>query len=143
MIVLDTTILLYAKGLEHPLRDPCRRLVEAITAGRLRATTTPEVIQEFVHVRARRRSRSEAVDLGRAYADLLAPLTPVDGAVLRDGLSLFAAAQGLGPFDAILAAAALSLDAEALVTADAAFAEVGALTVVRPATSPFEALLAG
>lgn len=24
MIVLDTTVLVYAKGAEHPLRDPCR-----------------------------------------------------------------------------------------------------------------------
>jgi predicted nucleic acid-binding protein len=33
LIVLDTTVLVYAKGQDHPLREPCRALVEAIAAG--------------------------------------------------------------------------------------------------------------
>ena len=55
MIVLDTTVLVYAKGIDHPLRQPCRKLIDLIADGRIEATTTVEVIQEFVHVRARRR----------------------------------------------------------------------------------------
>ena len=54
MIVLDTTVLVYAKGAEHPLRAPCRELVERIAEGAVQATTSVEVIQEFVHIRARR-----------------------------------------------------------------------------------------
>ena len=57
MIVLDTTVLVYAKGAEHPLRDPCRQLVAAIAEGALQATTSVEVIQELVHVRACRRGQ--------------------------------------------------------------------------------------
>lgn len=45
MIVLDTTVLVYAKGAEHPLRDPCRDLVAAIADERIAATTTAEVCQ--------------------------------------------------------------------------------------------------
>jgi predicted nucleic acid-binding protein len=143
MIVLDTTILLYAKGQDHPLRDPCRRLIEAIRTGRIRATTTPEVIQEFVHVRARRRSRAEAVALGHAYADLLGPLAVVDGPALRAGLGLFEGATRLGAFDSVLVAAAVAVEAEAVVTADGAFGEVRAVPVLVPGTAPFDDLLAG
>ena len=110
MIVLDTTVLVYAIGAEHPLRDPCRRLVEAIGAGHVEATTTVEVIQELVHVRARRRSRADAARQGRSYAALLAPLirpTPED---LTDGLALFEAHESLGAFDAVLAASALAAE---------------------------------
>ena len=32
MIMLDTPVLLYAKGAAHPLREPCRELVDAIDA---------------------------------------------------------------------------------------------------------------
>lgn len=79
MIVLDTTVLVYAKGAEHPLRDPCRDLVAAIADERIAATTTAEVIQEFVHVRARRRDRSDAAALGRVtYAELLSPLLTIN-----------------------------------------------------------------
>lgn len=31
MIVLDTTVLVCAKGADHPLRDPCRDLIAAAT----------------------------------------------------------------------------------------------------------------
>jgi predicted nucleic acid-binding protein len=58
MIVLDTVVLVYAKGAEHPRREPCRELVAAIAEERIEATTTGEVIQEFVHrLRQRRRGR--------------------------------------------------------------------------------------
>ena len=40
MILLDTTVLVYAKGQDHPLRDPCRELIEAIADRRIEATTT-------------------------------------------------------------------------------------------------------
>lgn len=54
MIVLDTTVLVYATGSGYPLREPGRRLVDAVANGVLTARTTVEVIQEFMHVRARR-----------------------------------------------------------------------------------------
>ncbi len=132
MIVLDTTVLVYAKGAAHPLRDPCRRLIDAIARGKLEATSTVEVIQEFVHVRAQRRGRSDAVQLGGDYADLLAPLLAVDGEHLRRGLSLFEHNERLGAFDSVLAATAIDVDASAFVSADGAFAHVPGLPHVSP-----------
>ncbi len=122
MIVLDTTVLVYAVGTEHPLRDPCRQLVEAITDGTLEATTTVEVIQEFAHVRARRRGRTDATRLSNDYAELLSPLVTVTPEDLRAGLAIFEGDERLGAFDAILAASAAARDATALVSADSAFA---------------------
>ncbi len=58
MIVVDTTLLVYAVGTEHPLRDPSRKLIDAVAAGRVDATTTIEVIQEFV-ARVRPPARSQ------------------------------------------------------------------------------------
>jgi len=142
MIVLDTTILVYAKGSDHLLREPCRRLLEAVADGRLAATTTPEAIQEFVHVRARRRDRSDAVALGRAYADLLAPLLTVDAGGLREGLELFRTHPRLGAFDAVLAATALTAGAVAIVSADAAFSALEAPRHHDPGRDALEALLA-
>jgi uncharacterized protein len=74
LIVLDTTVLVYAVGGEHPLREPCRHIVDEIGAGRLAATTTVEVIQEFAHVRARRRGRLDARALALEFVHLLSPL---------------------------------------------------------------------
>jgi uncharacterized protein len=132
MIVLDTTVLVYAKGAAHPLRDPCRKLVGAIADGAIQATTSVEVIQEYVHVRARRRDRSDAVSTGRDYAELLSPLLTVTREHLRQGLALFERNRQLGAFDAVLAAAAAASDADALVSADGAFASVDDLIHVAP-----------
>ena len=123
MIVLDTTVLVYAVGAEHPLRDRCRRVIELVGEGELAATTTVEVIQEFVHVRARRRSRPDAAELGRRYTTLLSPLLVLDSGALDGGLALFESSDGLGAFDAVLIAAAHRAGVTAIVSADRGFAE--------------------
>jgi len=140
VIVLDTTVLVYAKGAAHPLREPCREIVCAIADGRLAATTTVEVIQEFAHVRASRRGRADAAGVADDFVELLTPLLGVTAADLRAGLGLFRRVEGLGAFDAVLAAAVLSSGAT-LVSADTAFADIAELTHVVPDAGGVRALL--
>jgi predicted nucleic acid-binding protein len=142
VIVLDTTVLVYAVGVEHPLREPSRRLVDAIAAGRVHAATTVEVIQEFVHVRARRRGRADAAKAGRNFAELLAPLLVMRAVSVEAGLRIFERSESLGVFDAFLAATAIANKAEALVSADRSFSSVARLAHVVPGTAEFERLLA-
>jgi uncharacterized protein len=142
MIVLDTTVLVYSVGAEHPLREPCRNLIAGIARGAIEATTTVEVIQEFVHVRARRRGREDAAGLGRDYIDLLSPLLPVDEEGLSTGMSLFERTTSLGAFDAVLAATAIAAGASALVSADAGFGDVAKLRHLLPDAAGVESLLA-
>ena len=140
MIILDTTVLAYAVGEEHPLREPCRRLLAAHASGTIEATTTVEVLQEFAHVRARRRSREDAVNLTRLYVVALGPIVTTT-ADLDAGLTLFGQHPELGAFDAVLAAVALSRGAEALVSAVRAFASVPELAWIDPATSAIDRLV--
>ena len=140
MIVIDTTVLSYAVGVEHPLRDPCRRLLQAHANRGIDAMTTIEVVQEFVHVRGRRRSRADAVAIGRRYMAALSLLeTRVDD--LELGLSLFEQHSALGALDSVLAAVALNRRAEALVSADRAFGEVPGLRWVNTATPDLDVLI--
>lgn len=141
MIVLDTTVLVYAVGTEHPMRDPCRRIIGVITEGRIAATTIIEVIQEFVHVVARRADRRLAVTAGRRYAALLAPLLVATSDDLEQAFSLYERHQELGAFDALVAAAAMRSDAEALVSADRHFGAVRGLRWVDPGANDVDALL--
>ena len=134
MIVFDTTILVHAVGADHPLRATSRRLVAAVGEGNLAATTTVEVIQEFAHVRARRRGRADARRLAASYADLLAPLASPDADDLDRGLQLFARNEHLGAFDAVITALVLRHDhLTALISAERAFAGVEGLTFIDPA----------
>lgn len=142
MIVLDTTILAYAVGEAHPLRAPCRRLLAAHGDGRIEVTTTLEVIQEFAHIRARRRTRTDAVGLARQYLKAFAVLV-VTSDDLDRGLALFEQHPTLGAFDAVLAAVALDRGAEAFVSADRAFASVPNLRWIDPATPALGSLING
>lgn len=126
MILLDTTVLVYAVGDDHPLAETARKLMTDVRTGTLRAHTTPEVIQEFAHVRARRRAREDAVELAGAFSALLGPLQVVTAQHLSAGLELWAEHPGIGSFDSVLAAVAISLDAD-LVSADTGFATVTGL----------------
>lgn len=141
MIVLDTTTLVYAVGTDHSLAEPSRRLIEAVGTGRISATTTVEAIQEFAHVRARRRDRRDAARLALSYATLLAPLLVVGESELAQGLELFKGHPRLGAFDAVLSATALSRGADALVSADSAFADVAGLPFVGLPSPELEAVL--
>lgn len=141
MIVLDTTVLAYAIGTEHPLREPSRRVVEAIRDGAVAATTTADVIQEFAHGHARRRPRGTAADHARRYATLLAPLLAPTERELVAGLRLFERHERLDAFDAVLAATALEHGAEALVSADSAFEDVRGLRFVELGSPRLDALL--
>lgn len=142
MIVLDTTVLAYAVGTDHPLRAPCQRLVRAVADGEVLATTTVEVIQEFAHIRARRRDRADAAGLARDYLELLSPLLVVEESDLRAGLRLFEEHGGIGAFDAVLAAASRAAGADALVSADAGFSAVRVVRHVVPDAAGVRDLLA-
>jgi predicted nucleic acid-binding protein len=141
VIVLDTTVLVYAVGDDHALRDPARAIVEAVENGAVQATTTVEAIQEFAHVRAHRRDRADAAALGRAYATLLSPLLQPSEDDLEQGLRLFEREERLGPFDAVLAATATAVGAVALVSADRSFDGIRGLRWVDLAGEELESLL--
>ena len=136
MILVDTTVLIYSVGTDHDLRSPCRDLLRLVEEGRVRATTTVEVLQEFADVRARRRSRADAVAVARNAAIGLSPLTHPEFEDLMEGLELFRTFERLGAFDAVLAASALR-QGWALASADVVFEGVQGLRYLNPASSAF------
>jgi predicted nucleic acid-binding protein len=140
VIFLDTTVLIYAVGVDHPLRDPCRRILQAHADGSIEATTTVEVIQEFTHVRARRQTRADAVSLARHYVAAFTVLT-TRADDLELGLTLYECHPELGAFDAMLAAVALNHHVDVLVSADRAFGALSQLSWIDPATPAVNRIL--
>ena len=140
-MILDTNVLVYCVGQDHPLRAPARRLVLAIEEGLLEATTSVLVIQEFTYVYARRRSVAEAVSLARNWTALLAPLVDVRSDDIDLALTLVERAS-LKPSDALIATAALRTG-RSLVSADRDLVAVANLDVVYPDDDGIRSLLAG
>lgn len=142
MILIDGTVLAYAVGEEHPLRAPCRELLEAHGDSRIEMTTTVETIESFLRLRLRQLpdDRADATTLARHIANALRPIvtTRTD---LERALNLMDAHPALAPAQALLAAVALGHDAEALVSADPVFDTVPGLRWVAPGGRDAAALL--
>lgn len=134
MIVVDTTVLVYATGAEHPLRQPCRDVLAAIAAGDVAATTSVEVLQEFVHIRSRRLPRGEAVSQATDLATGLMPLLQPNERDLDRGIrELYVQHPRIGAFGAVLAAAVMNRPhLSALVSADRGFADIRGLVHREP-----------
>lgn len=141
MIVVDTTVLVYALGTDAGRAEASSSLLTAVAEGTVQATTTHEVIQEFAYVRARRHGRTDAARHARRYLDLLSPLVPITDVVLRSGLTLFETHERIGSFDAVLAAAAIEAEAEALVTDDRGLLALDVLRCLTPDDPEIQAML--
>ncbi len=82
-VFIDSAVMMYAAGRDHPLRESCRRILEGVVDGSVAATTSVEVIQEIVH---RYRSIGQpdlAIMIARDTLDLFAPVLPITHALMR------------------------------------------------------------
>ena len=122
--LLDTNVFVYALGTDHPLRAPSRALLHDSASGDIEITTTALVLQEFLHVRSTRRSRSDAAAVTRDLALACDPLSPADRSDLNLAIELFEIHPGLDAFDSLLAAVGLRAGGTVLVSADRAFGAV-------------------
>jgi uncharacterized protein len=128
----DTPVFLYALGVEHRYRAPCREIVRLAAAGRLLGDASVELVQEFVHVRARRREgRGEAAAAGREVS-AMCRLHPLEADDLRLGLDLFEQSGRLQMREALHAATALNRGIGLIVTTDRAFEGLPGLERVDP-----------
>ena len=83
MIFVDTNVLIYAAGAEHPLREPCSRIVEGIGSRAYTATTSVEVVQEIVHRYLSIGRAAGGLALAEQTLDLFAPVLPITHALMR------------------------------------------------------------
>ena len=140
MILIDASVIAYAVGEPHPLREPCRRILEAHGDGRLEVMTTVETLQAFLQLRLRHRSREDATALTRELAAALRPIV-TSRTDLERALALMDQHPDLPPSRAVLAAVAINHEAEALVSADPAFATIPGLRWVDPGDAAADLLL--
>ncbi len=139
--VYDTSVFVYALGAEHRYRDPCRRILELAREGHLLGAASTELVQEFVFVRTRRVGRAKAVADARAVAGVCR-LSPLGEHELDVALALFQDVERLQMRDAIHAATALVMGAEAILSVDRDFDGVPGLHRVDPADAAAVARLA-
>jgi len=131
--LIDTSVLLYAVGGDHPMRAGSRQIVAAAGAGTLELHASVEMVQEFVFHRMRRGDRSSAVRQARDVAGLCI-LHDIDRAILHTALDLIAESGTLGGRDAVHAATAVQHGLSIIVSPDTAFDNIPGLRRIDPTT---------
>lgn len=139
----DTSIFVYALGIEHPYKQHCRKILERAGAAELRGEASADLVQELAHQRLRRtRDRASAAEAARMAARMceLHPLEPDD---VRRGIDLFESHPDLDARDAIFAALAINRGIDAILATDRAFEGIDGLERIDPADERAVDTLAG
>lgn len=129
---VDTAIIMYAAGGEHPMRDPSRRILASIRDGELDGVISVEVIQEILHrfIRVRR------PEVGQAQAteamDFFAPVLPITHAVMRRVPELAARYRHLDSRDLVHVATCLHEGITAIISPDREFDLVAEVRRIDP-----------
>ncbi len=132
MILVDANVFMYAAGRPHPHKEPSLRWLERVATGHIEAAVDAESLQEILH---RYRAIGRWAD-GRQVYDLARVLVPdvIDiGASAVDGArELMDRYPELLARDALHAAVALELHAEAICSWDSDFDAVSGLRRMEP-----------
>lgn len=136
-LLVDTAVLAYALGGEHPEREACVQLVVAAGAGDIELHASTEMVQELLFHRMRRGTRAKAVTQARDASELCF-LHSFDAAVLTRALELINTHERLGGRDAVHAATALQNGITTIVSPDSAFDGIGGLTRITAAQAVSE-----
>jgi predicted nucleic acid-binding protein len=134
-VFIDTAVVMYAGGAEHPLRAPCQRLLGEVAEGSLEAVTSVEVIQEILH----RFTAIGRPEIGAAMArdalDLFAPVLPVTHAVMRRMPELVETHPTLAARDLVHIATCLQEGISDIVSPDRGFDTVPGIRRIDPASA--------
>ncbi len=120
-VFIDTAVVIYAGGAEHPLQAPSRRILEQVADGRLQAVTSVEVIQEILHRFTAIGRRDIGAAMARDALDLFAPVLPVTHAVMRRMPELVEAHPALAARDFVHVATCLQEGIRDIVSPDRGF----------------------
>lgn len=129
MILVDSNIIMYAAGVEHPYKAPSVAFLENIAEGKVEATIDAEVLQEILH---RYRALNRWMDGRRVYdltRRIFQAVLPVTAEILDRARTLLDEYDGLMARDALHAAVVEINTLEAICSYDTDFDRI--TTIVR------------
>jgi hypothetical protein len=129
---LDTNILMYAVGTEHPLKKPSLQILKKVSLGEIIAVTDTEVFQEIAYRYWSQKKWSIAVEVLNDYESIFDEIYPIESNHLSDYYSLLTEYKFLSPRDAIHLAVMRSHHLKNICTTDQTFRKIPSLKVSFP-----------
>ena len=132
MILVDSNIIVYAAGAEHPYKAPSVAFLESVAEGKVEATIDAEVLQELLH---RYRALNRWADGRRVYdlaRRIFPAVLPVTSEILDRARILLDEYDGLMARDALHAAVVEINSLEAICSYDSDFERITTILRTEP-----------
>jgi predicted nucleic acid-binding protein len=126
-VFIDSNIPMYVAGKEHPLREPARRFLELVRAGKVDGCTSTEVLQEILYRYTALGRRDLAREVYRLFVDICPVVLSVDLADTDLACELLGEIAGISPRDALHAAVMRNNGVEAIATFDEDFDRIAGI----------------
>lgn len=131
-VFLDANILMYAAGMDHPLKEPCRAALERAVSRRAALVTDTEVLQEILYRYFALRRPDAARTVYSAAVRLCAEVLPVTEANTARALALLLERPKLSARDAIHVATMEACGTRRILSTDADFDSVPEVERIDP-----------
>lgn len=131
-LFIDTAVIMYAAGSEHPLKRPSQEILRLVADGELDAVTSVEVVQEIIHRFVALRRPAHGARIARDALDLFAPVLPITHATMRRMPDLVEQYDGLAARDLLHVATCLEEGIDEIVSPDRGFDAVAGLRRIAP-----------
>lgn len=131
-VFIDTAVIMYAGGSDHPMQQPCRELLTAVVHRRLEAVTSVEVIQEILHRFTAIDRRKTGMRMAESALDIFAPVLPINEAIMRRMPTLIGTYDQLSARDLVHVATCQSVGIELIVSPDRGFDAIEGLQRLDP-----------
>ena len=132
MKLLDTNVVIYARGMQSPYRAPCIAILDDARERPDVYGMDVEALQEVLDVYNRRRQRPKGVEVVEDLLTLFSDPLPITAREIEQATGLLRRHDALSPRDAIHAAVVLTHGLEGIVSADDDFDGVTGLTRFDP-----------
>lgn len=132
IVFVDTSVLMYAAGGEHPLREPCRTIVAGIGRRSISAVTSIEVVQEILHRYLSIGRAAGGIALAEQTMDLFAPVLPITHALMRRVPEIAQRYPGLSARDLIHVATCIHEGITEILSTDRGFDSVQEVRRIPP-----------
>lgn len=130
---LDASVLMYAAGGPHPLREPCRVALELAVTRKTPLVTSTEVLQEILYRYFSIRRPHAARTVYRTATTLCAEVLAIDVEHTNRALELLLESPRLSPRDAVHVATMESHGLRRILTTDRDFDLIESVDRVDPA----------
>lgn len=131
-VFIDTSVIMYAAGTDHPMKAPCQAILHRVNDRSLDAMISAEVIQEILHRAVAQRRAEDGIALVNRAMDLFAPVLPITHALMRRVPDLVDRYPSLDARDAVHVATCIHEAIPEIISADRGYDQVAELRRIDP-----------